>query len=195
MRQQRRGFQLDWGKATPPSRDSVVDYATLEPCPAKETLIQELLNKIAIVKLNGGLGTSMGCKRSSKSAIHVRGGLSFLDLCVRAVEHLNTKHSVDVPLLLMNSFRYGRERRVHRPLNKAAAWPFCARTEHTTRRSRYSISTSTTTSQLHVRAWRVTYFEPAASLTHPAFWMAQASRNPAFRVLIVTILRLYQLAR
>jgi UTP--glucose-1-phosphate uridylyltransferase len=105
MRQQRRGLQLDWGKATPPSRDSVVDYATLQQCPEKESLRQELLNKIAIVKLNGGLGTSMGCGKSSKSAIHVRGGLSFLDLCVRAVEHLNTKHSVDVPLLLMNSFR------------------------------------------------------------------------------------------
>ena len=62
MRQQRRGLQLDWGKATPPSKDMVVDYSSLEPCPEKETLHQELLNKIAIVKLNGGLGSGMGCK-------------------------------------------------------------------------------------------------------------------------------------
>ena len=46
-------------------------------------------------------------RQGSKSAIHVRGGLSFLDLCVRSVEHINTKYSVDVPLLLMNSFRWG----------------------------------------------------------------------------------------
>jgi hypothetical protein len=40
------------------------------PRPARRPL-QELLNKIALVKLNGGLGTSMGCK-GPKSAIHVR---------------------------------------------------------------------------------------------------------------------------
>jgi UTP--glucose-1-phosphate uridylyltransferase len=124
MRQQRRGLQLDWGKATPPSGDSVVDWTALEPCPVKESLQQELLNKIAIVKLNGGLGTSMGCKMSSKSAIHVRGGLSFLDLCVRAVEHLNTKHSVDVPLLLMNSFR--SEDKLALPFILSYQLPYCA---------------------------------------------------------------------
>jgi len=62
MRQQRRGLQLDWAKATPPSKDSVLDYGLLEPCPDKDSLHQELLNKIAIVKLNGGLGSGMGCK-------------------------------------------------------------------------------------------------------------------------------------
>jgi len=65
---------------------------------------QELLNKIAIVKLNGGLGTSMGCT-GPKSAIPVRSGLTFLDLTVRQVEYLNAKYGVDVPLILMNSFR------------------------------------------------------------------------------------------
>lgn len=64
MRQQRRGLQLEWGKATPPSKGSVLDYSSLEPCPEKDTLHQELLNKIAIVKLNGGLGSGMGCKVS-----------------------------------------------------------------------------------------------------------------------------------
>ena len=56
---------------TPPSRDMVTDYATLDACPDVAALQHELLNKIAIVKLNGGLGTSMGCK-GLKSAIHVR---------------------------------------------------------------------------------------------------------------------------
>ena len=39
----------------------------------------------AIVKLNGGLGTTMGCE-GPKSAIEVRSGLTFLDLTVRQVE-------------------------------------------------------------------------------------------------------------
>lgn len=32
--------------------------------------------------------------------------MTFLDLTVRQVEYLNTKYGVDVPLILMNSFRW-----------------------------------------------------------------------------------------
>lgn len=104
LSQQRKGAHLDWEKLTPPAADVTVDYSALEPCPEHEPLQQELLNKIAIVKLNGGLGTSMGCK-GPKSAIHVRNGLTFLDMTVRQTEYLNTKYGCDVPLILMNSFR------------------------------------------------------------------------------------------
>lgn len=38
-----------------------------------------------ILKLNGGLGTTLGCE-GPKSAIEVRQDLSFLDLTVRQVE-------------------------------------------------------------------------------------------------------------
>ena len=41
-----------------------------------------------VVKLNGGLGTSMGCT-GPKSLISVRSGLNFLDLTVQQIEHLN----------------------------------------------------------------------------------------------------------
>lgn len=37
--------------------------------------------------------------------MHCRAGLTFLDLTVRQVEYLNTRYGVDVPLVLMNSFR------------------------------------------------------------------------------------------
>lgn len=46
-------------------------YGDLEKCPADEPLQHELLRKIAIVKLNGGLGTTMGIGRAPKSAIPV----------------------------------------------------------------------------------------------------------------------------
>jgi UTP--glucose-1-phosphate uridylyltransferase len=49
----------------------LLEHAALERCPDDVALHNELLNKIAIVKLNGGLGTSMGCK-GPKSAIPVR---------------------------------------------------------------------------------------------------------------------------
>ena len=44
-----------------------------------------LLNKVAVVKLNGGLGTSMGCS-GPKSLISVRNDLTFLDLHVQQLE-------------------------------------------------------------------------------------------------------------
>ena len=38
-----------------------------------------------VIKLNGGLGTSMGCK-GPKSTITVRDDLTFLDLIIRQLE-------------------------------------------------------------------------------------------------------------
>ena len=49
---------------------------------------KEFLSKLVVVKLNGGLGTSMGCT-GPKSLISVRSGLNFLDLTVQQIEHLN----------------------------------------------------------------------------------------------------------
>ena len=47
--------------------------------------ISTSLNKLAVVKLNGGLGTSMGCK-GPKSLISVRNENTFLDLTVQQIE-------------------------------------------------------------------------------------------------------------
>lgn len=47
--------------------------------------IRTSLNKLAVVKLNGGLGTSMGCK-GPKSLISVRSENTFLDLTVQQIE-------------------------------------------------------------------------------------------------------------
>jgi UTP--glucose-1-phosphate uridylyltransferase len=62
-----------------------------------------ILSKLAVLKLNGGLGTTMGCV-GPKSIIEVREGMTFLDLSVRQIEHLNEKYNVNVPFILMNSF-------------------------------------------------------------------------------------------
>ncbi len=56
-----------------------------------------------MLKLNGGLGTTMGCV-GPKSVIEVRDGMTFLDLSVRQIEYLNEKYKVNVPFILMNSF-------------------------------------------------------------------------------------------
>ncbi len=62
------------------------------------------LGEAVVLKLNGGLGTSMGMTRA-KSLLPVKDGLSFLDVTARQMQHLKATHGTDVPLILMNSFR------------------------------------------------------------------------------------------
>jgi UTP--glucose-1-phosphate uridylyltransferase len=65
---------------------------------------QARLDSAIVLKLNGGLGTSMGMSRA-KSLLPVRPGVSFLDLIARQVLHLRRAHGCRLPLVLMNSFR------------------------------------------------------------------------------------------
>ena len=83
------------------SPEKIVAYKDLSECPKKE--FTDILSKLAVVKLNGGLGTTMGCV-GPKSAIEVRDGMTFLDLTVRQIEYLNKDNGANVPLILMNSF-------------------------------------------------------------------------------------------
>ena len=62
-----------------------------------------VLDQVVVLKLNGGLGTSMGMTRA-KSLIEVKQGLSFLDIIVRQVLHLRERFGARLPLLFMNSF-------------------------------------------------------------------------------------------
>jgi UTP--glucose-1-phosphate uridylyltransferase len=57
-----------------------------------------------VIKLNGGLGTSMGLTKA-KSLLPVRDGLTFLDLIARQILSLREQSQAAIPALLMNSFR------------------------------------------------------------------------------------------
>ena len=61
------------------------------------------LDKTVILKLNGGLGTSMGM-RGPKSLLTVKDGLTFLEIIVNQAMYLREKYNLRLPLLLMNSF-------------------------------------------------------------------------------------------
>lgn len=63
----------------------------------------EDLDRAVVIKLNGGLGTSMGMTKA-KSLLEVKDGLSFLDLVAQQVLHLRETTGSPVPLILMNSF-------------------------------------------------------------------------------------------
>ena len=62
------------------------------------------LERAVVIKLNGGLGTTMGM-RQAKSLLPVKDGLSFLDVIARQVLHLRRAHRARVPIVFMNSFR------------------------------------------------------------------------------------------
>lgn len=66
------------------------------------------LSRVVMVKLNGGLGTSMGLERA-KSLLPVREELTFLDLIARQVLALRTVTGTGIPLLLMNSYRTSKD--------------------------------------------------------------------------------------
>jgi UTP--glucose-1-phosphate uridylyltransferase len=61
------------------------------------------LDQAVVLKLNGGLGTSMGMTKA-KSLLEVKDELTFLDIIVRQVLHLRERYGARIPLLLMNSF-------------------------------------------------------------------------------------------
>jgi len=66
----------------------------------------DALSRVLVVKLNGGLGTSMGLT-GPKSLLPVKDGLTFLDLTALQVTALRERTGVEVPLVLMNSFAPG----------------------------------------------------------------------------------------
>lgn len=91
----------DWDHVRSPDEKYLLPYASLK-IPGR-TAVQKNLSKIVVCKLNGGLGTSMGC-RTSKSSIVVRESKSFLDLIVDQLRGIERDFGINVPLILMNSF-------------------------------------------------------------------------------------------
>jgi UTP--glucose-1-phosphate uridylyltransferase len=70
-----------------------------EPAPGQA---REVLDRLVILKLNGGLGTSMGLS-GPKSLLEVKPGANFLDILARQVLALRERHGARLPLVLMNS--------------------------------------------------------------------------------------------
>ena len=65
--------------------------------------VSMLAAETVVLKLNGGLGTSMGLEKA-KSLLRVRGDLTFLDVIVRQYLNLRTSFAPQLALFFMNSF-------------------------------------------------------------------------------------------
>jgi UTP--glucose-1-phosphate uridylyltransferase len=81
--------------------ESVDDVALLGDLERPATRAE--LDRAVVIKLNGGLGTTMGLSMP-KSLVEVKPGHTFLDVIVRQVLALRRRHDVRLPLVLMNSF-------------------------------------------------------------------------------------------
>ena len=64
---------------------------------------ESLLQQTVVIKLNGGLGTSMGLE-GPKSLLEVKDGLTFLDFIARQILFLRKQYQQPLRFLLMNSF-------------------------------------------------------------------------------------------
>ena len=80
-----------------PADDRLVLYADL-PDGKKAPLEQ-----MAVIKLNGGLGTSMGLDKA-KSLFKVKDEYTFLDIIALQIINLRKQKDIAIPLLFMNSF-------------------------------------------------------------------------------------------
>jgi UTP--glucose-1-phosphate uridylyltransferase len=69
-----------------------------------------VLSQAVIIKLNGGLGTSMGLSKT-KSLIEVKDGLNFLDIIAGQIMSYRDRYGVKIPLMLMNSFKTDEDSR------------------------------------------------------------------------------------
>ncbi len=81
----------------------LTDPPMLEDVEIDEASAAEAIRKTVLIKLNGGLGTSMGMAKA-KSLLPVRGGKSFLDLIVDQVRAARARYDAPLPVLFMNSF-------------------------------------------------------------------------------------------
>ena len=84
--------------------DPLVDIDHADHIELSDEQCREAASVTAVIKLNGGLGTSMGLDRA-KTLLPVRPDRSFLDVIAGQVLALREQLGVPLPLLFMNSFR------------------------------------------------------------------------------------------
>lgn len=89
--------KLSNSQISSPDTEQIIDYNSLSDSDTKN------LKKLAVIKLNGGLGTSMGLSQA-KSLLPVKDEDTFLDIIAKQTLKLRDKFQIDLPLIFMNSF-------------------------------------------------------------------------------------------
>lgn len=76
------------------------------------------LSNVAVLMLNGGLGTTMGLD-TTKSLLEAHAGLNFLEIVIRQLDNLRKRFNVQLPLILLNSDKTECETRAALPPHAA----------------------------------------------------------------------------
>ncbi|MCC6932148.1 MAG: UTP--glucose-1-phosphate uridylyltransferase [Deltaproteobacteria bacterium] len=82
----------------------VGDLPDLECMSDQSTVGKENVKRAVIIKLNGGLGTSMGLD-AAKTLLPAKGKYTFFDIIIRQVLELRKSFDCNLPVIFMNSFR------------------------------------------------------------------------------------------
>ncbi len=98
--------QIEHGETGMIAEDTIepLDMESIDDVEVSDQAAADAIGETVVIKLNGGLGTSMGMARA-KSLLCVRRGLSFLDVIARQVLHQRREYGATLPLIFMNSFR------------------------------------------------------------------------------------------
>src|SRR5680860_406062 len=98
--------QIEHGETGMIAEDTIdpLNMPSLADVEVSDEAASEAIGATVVIKLNGGLGTSMGMARA-KSLLCARRGLSFLDVIARQVLHQRRQYGAALPLIFMNSFR------------------------------------------------------------------------------------------
>ncbi len=122
------------------SIEPVDDLPDLDDLPSDAQAEREALQKAIVLRLNGGLGTSMGLT-GAKSLLEAKDGLSFLDIIARQVLALRAEHDARAAAradgLLLHARGLARARWPRTPTSTSACRSTSSRT-----RSRSSSSTT-----------------------------------------------------
>ena len=90
----------------------LLDPQQLDEVDVSEDAARAALQQTVMIKLNGGLGTSMGLDRA-KTLLTVRDGKNFLDLIVNQVRYAREHYDARLPLVFMDSFRTTEDTLAH----------------------------------------------------------------------------------
>ncbi|MGC3994320.1 MAG: UTP--glucose-1-phosphate uridylyltransferase [Propionicimonas sp.] len=82
----------------------LLDPPQLDQLHVDEADARAAIQQTVMIKLNGGLGTSMGLE-AAKTLLPVRDGRTFLDLIVAQVLDARRRYDARLPLVFMDSFR------------------------------------------------------------------------------------------
>jgi UTP--glucose-1-phosphate uridylyltransferase len=103
---------IDFADICDLKQEEIFDLHTIPAVDIKDAGIKKLVEQTVIIKLNGGLGTSMGLA-GPKTLLPVRDGMNFLDIILNQIQILRRKSGTSIPLLFMNSFSTDEATRKH----------------------------------------------------------------------------------